>query len=316
MKIAVLDAGTLGDDINVSERFGELGETVVYASTASEQTAERVSDADVVVVNKVKLGRDNLENARKLKLICVAATGYDNIDIEYCRAHGISVCNVIGYSTDSVAQTTVATVLELTTHIRVFSEYVKNGSYTDSGVANKVTPVYRELAGKTWGIVGLGNIGKKVAAIANAFGCKVIANKRTPEAGYECVDLETICRESDIISVHTPLTPETRGLIGENEIAKMKDGVILYNAARGAVTDEDAVANAVKSGKIGALGCDVYSFEPMSKTHPYFEIKGYDNVCLTPHMAWGSYEARNRCVDEMVENIKAFYSGNKRNALC
>lgn len=316
MKIAVLDAGTLGDDINVTERFGAIGETSVYASTSPEKTAERVSDADVVIVNKVKLGRDNLGNAKNLKLICVAATGYDNIDIEYCRANGITVCNVVGYSTDSVAQTTVATVLELTTHIRAFSEYVRSGKYTASGVANKVTPVYRELAGKTWGIVGLGNIGKRVAAVAGAFGCKVIANKRTPEAGYECVDLETLCRKSDIISIHTPLTPETRGLIGEREISIMKDGVILYNAARGAVTDEKAVADAVKSGKIGALGCDVYSFEPMLEAHPYFEIKGYDNVCLTPHMAWGSYEARNRCVDEMVENIKAFYSGNKRNALC
>ena len=316
MKIVILDAGTLGDDVSLSERFGKLGETVIYSATAPEETASRITDAEVVVVNKVKLNGDNLGNAKKLKLICVAATGYDNIDIEYCRANGITVCNVVGYSTDSVAQTTVATVLELTTHIRAFSEYVKDGSYTASGVANKVTPVYRELAGKTWGIVGLGNIGKKVAAIANAFGCRVIANKRTPEAGYECVDLETLCRMSDIISIHTPLTPETRGLIGEREIALMKDGVILYNAARGAVTDEKAVADAVKSGKLGALGCDVYSFEPMAKTHPYFEIKGFDNVCLTPHMAWGSYEARNRCVEEMIENIKAFYSGNKRNALC
>ncbi len=316
MKIAFLDAGTLGDDIELSARFGRLGETFIYASTKPEQTSERIEDTDVVIVNKVKLGADNLGNAKNLKLICVAATGYDNIDIAYCRSKGITVCNVVGYSTDSVAQTTVATVLELTTHIRAFSQYVKDGSYTASGVANKVTPVYRELAGKTWGVVGLGNIGKKVAAIATAFGCKVIANKRTPESGYECVDLKTLCKESDIISVHTPLTPETRGLIGEDEIAEMKDGVILYNAARGAVTDEEAVAKAVKNGKIGALGCDVYSFEPMTQTHPYFEIKGYDNVCLTPHMAWGSYEARNRCVDEMVENIKAFYSGNKRNALC
>lgn len=316
MKTVILDAGTLGDDIELSERFGEFGEVTVYESTLPEQVAERVNGADTVIVNKIKLGSDNLGNAESLRLICVAATGYDNIDIAYCRSHGITVCNVVGYSTDSVAQTTVATVLELTTHIGAFCEYVRSGAYTASGVANRVTPVYRELAGKTWGVIGLGNIGKKVAAIASAFGCRVIANKRTAAEGYECVDLETLCRESDIISIHTPLTPETRGLIGESEIAEMKDGVILYNAARGAVTDEQAVAHAVKNGKIGALGCDVYSLEPMPKDHPYYELRELENVCLTPHMAWGSYEARNRCVDEMKENIKAFLKGEKRNALC
>ncbi len=312
MKITLLDASTLGEDLDLSG-FSKYGETVIYGKTRPEELLERIADTDVVVINKEKLNRTNLPYAKKLKLICVAATGYDNVDIEYCREAGIQVSNVVGYSTDSVAQTTLASVLELSTHIGCFSEFVRSGEYTASGRANKVTPVYHELAGKTWGIVGLGNIGKKVASIAEAFGCKVIACKRTPEEGYECVDIDTLCERSDIISLHTPLTEQTRGLIGEKEISKMKPSVILYNAARGAVTDESAVAKAVREGRIGAFGTDVYSIEPFGTDHPMYSIIDLPNVCMTPHMAWGSYEARSRCVAEMQKNIEAFIGGVKRN---
>ncbi len=314
MKIVVLDASTLGDDLDLSV-YSELGETVIYGNTADEDIAERVKDADVVLLNKKKLGEHNLSKAKSLKLICVAATGYDNIDIAYCKRTGIQVSNVIGYSTNSVAQTTLATVLELATHIGAFSSYVRSGEYSASGVANKLTPVYHELSGKTWGVIGLGNIGKKVAAIAEAFGCKVIAHKRTDAPGYTCVDMETLCRESDIISIHTPLTPETRGFVGEKELSLMKKNVILYNAARGAVTDEAAVAKAVLEGNIGAFGTDVYSSEPFGEQHPMYKLKELPNVCMTPHMAWGSYEARVLCVNEMAENIRAFQVGIKRNAV-
>ena len=312
MKITVLDANTLGNDIDVS-RISSIGELTVYDFTEKHQVAERIKDSDVVVLNKIKLNEENLSSAKNLKLICVTATGYDNIDIGYCKNRDIQVSNIVGYSTNSVAQVTVATVLELATHIREFNRYVTSGDYTKSGVANKVTPAFNELSGKTWGIIGLGNIGKKVAAVAQAFGCKVLAFKQTPDDNYNCTDLETLCQISDIISIHTPLNEKTRGLIGKRELDMMKPSVILYNAARGAVTDESAVAEAVITNKIGAFGCDVYSVEPFPEDHPMQKITKFPNVCLTPHMAWASYEARNLCIDEVIENIRAFKNGIERN---
>ena len=314
MKITVLDANTLGTDLDLS-RLSTVGDVTVYDYTEPHEIEERIKDTDVVVLNKIKLNESNLSNAKKLKLICITATGYDNIDVNYCNTRNITVSNIIGYSTNSVAQVTVATVLELATHIREYSRYVSSGDYTKSGAANKVSPVFHELSGKTWGVIGLGNIGKKVAAIASAFGCRVIAFKRTPDPDYECTDLETLCKTSDIISVHTPLNDSTRGLIGNKEIELMKDNVILYNAARGAVTDEVAVADAILSGKIAAFGCDVYSIEPFPEAHPMHNISTLDNVCLTPHMAWASFEARDLCIDEVILNINAYKNGTPRNSV-
>ena len=314
MKITVLDANTLGNDLDLS-RLSSVGEVTVYDLTSKDEVANRIKDSDVVVLNKVKLCDENLSGAINLKLICVTATGFDNIDIEYCKSRNIQVSNIVGYSTNSVAQVTVATVLELATHIREYNRYVVSGEYTSNGAPNRVSPVFNELYGKTWGIIGLGNIGKRVALIAEAFGCKVIAFKRTPDENYECTDLETLCRCSDIISIHTPLTDKTRGLIGKKELALMKKNVILYNAARGAVTDEAAVADAMLEGKIGAFGCDVYSTEPFPEDHPMQKIANLPCVCLTPHMAWASFEARNLCVDEVIKNINAFKNGKKRNAV-
>ena len=314
MKITVLDANTLGNDIDVS-RISSVGDLTVYDFTERNQVSERIKDSDIVVLNKIKLNEENLSGAKKLKLICVTATGYDNIDTAYCKSRGIQVSNIVGYSTNSVAQVTVATVLELATHIREFNRYVTSGEYTKNGIANKVTPAFCELSGKTWGIIGLGNIGKKVAAVAEAFGCKVLAFKQTPDKNYNCTDLDTLCKNSDIISIHTPLTEKTRALIGERELSMMKRSVILYNAARGAVTDETAVAEAVLEAKIGAFGCDVYSIEPYPAEHPMSHIASLPNVCLTPHMAWASYEARNLCIEEVIKNIIAFKNGEKRNAI-
>ena len=314
MKITVLDANTLGSDIDVS-RISSLGELTVYDFTQKDEVAERIKDSDVVVLNKIKLNEENLSCTEKLKLICVTATGYDNIDIEYCRKRGIQVSNIVGYSTNSVAQVTIATVLELATHIREYNQFVTSGNYSASGVANKVSPTFYELSGKTWGIIGLGNIGKKVASVAEAFGCNVLAYKQTPDENYNCTDLDTLCKSSDIISIHTPLTETTKGLIGKRELEMMKPNVILYNAARGAVTDEAAVTNAIINKKIGAFGCDVYSVEPFPNEHPMSCIASFPNVCLTPHMAWASYEARNLCIDEVIENIAAFKNGKKRNSV-
>lgn len=314
MKITVLDANTLGTDLDLN-RLSSAGELTVYDYTQTHEVADRIAESEVIVLNKIKLNESNLKNAKKLKLICVTATGYDNIDTAYCASRGIQVSNIVGYSTNSVAQVTVATVLELATHIREYNRYVVSGEYTSNGVANRVSPVFNELYGKTWGIIGLGNIGKRVALIAEAFGCKVIAFKRTPDKNYECCDLETLCKTSDIISIHTPLTEKTRSLIGKKELEMMKSSVILYNAARGAVTDEEAVAEAVLNKQIGAFGCDVYSVEPFPINHPMQRISQLENVCLTPHMAWASYEARNLCIDEVLKNINSFKNGEKRNSV-
>lgn len=312
LKIVILDAATLGSDISF-HMFDRFGSVDVYSVTAPNEVAERIADADVVIVNKIKLNETNLAQTKKLKLICVTATGYDNIDVDYCRRCGIGVCNVRGYSSESVAQTTAAMALSLVNNLAFFDKYVKNGGYTNSGTQNRVEPVFHEMSTMTWGVVGLGGIGKRTAEIAKAFGCRVLAFKRTPEAGYTCVDIDTLCSEADIISVHLPLTDDTRCIINKERISKMKNTAIVINVARGAVVDEAALAEAVMTGQIGGLGIDVYSYEPMPEDSPYQKMKEYDNVILTPHMAWGAYEARVRCMEEIVKNIDSFYSGDKRN---
>ena len=314
MKIVFLDALTLGEDIDLGI-FSELGELFVYPTSGADEISERISDADVIITNKVRLGRHNLGSARELKLICVTATGFDNIDIEYAREREIGVCNVVGYSTDNVAQLTVGFVLSLMNRSAEYCESVRSGRYSACGVANILTPTYHEIAGKTWGIVGFGNIGRRVAAVAEALGCRVIVNKREAVDTHTCVDIETLCRESDIITLHTPLNSGTKDLINSERIAMMKDGAILVNVARGAVTDERAVADAVRSGKLSGFACDVYSSEPFGTEHPFYEIKDCPNVMLTPHMAWGSLEARVRLCDEVKKNIVAYLSGETRNRI-
>ena len=314
MKIVVLDKSTLGEDIDLSPIYA-LGEVEEFETTSPDQIKARIKDADVVIINKIKLNKNNLCDAEKLKVICVAATGYDNIDTNFCKKAGIAVCNVPGYSTDSVAQVTLSMVLSLVTHLKEYEGFVNSGDYSKSGVANKLTPVYHELSSLTWGVVGGGGIGMKVAEIADAFGCKVMICRRKQEGRFPVVDIDTLCNQCDIISLHIPLSDETRNMINAERISKMKETAIIVNTARGAVTDEKALADAIKNGKIGGLGVDVYSVEPFPENHPYTEILGYDNVVFTPHMAWGSYEARNRCVRIMGENIKSYYNGETKNRI-
>ena len=314
MNIVILDRLTLGEDLDISGASA-LGTVTVYDNTAPHQVEERIRDAEVIYLNKVKLGEGNLQNAQKLRLICVAATGYDNIDVAWCRQKGIAVCNVPGYSVYSVAQLTVSMALYLVSHLPAYTRFTASGEYTKSGTANRLTPIYHELYGKTWGIVGYGSIGAKVGEIARALGCSVLAYKRTPAEGVPCTDLNTLMEKSDIISVHLPLSAETRGIINEERIAKMKKSAILINTARGAVTDEAALCRALTEGRIAALGTDVYSVEPFGEDSPFYAIKDYENVCLTPHMAWGTVEARARCFAEMLENTAAFYRGELRNRI-
>lgn len=311
LKIVVLDRDTLGDDVPLDALYA-LGDVAVYGLTAPELVGERITDADVVVINKIKMNESNLKHADKVKLICLAATGYDNVDTAYCREKGIAVCNVVGYSTQSVAQVTVAMALSLCTKLSQYRQFVMSGEYSRQPMMNRLEPIYHEIAGKTWGIVGFGNIGRQVASVAEALGCRVMVNKRTPVEEYPLVDIDTICREADILSVHTPLSAETRGLISVQRIASMKKDAILINVARGAVIDETAAAKAILEGRLGGLGVDVYSTEPFPVDHPYSELLGCENVCLTPHMAWGAHEARVRCLEEIAANIRAFFAGEVR----
>ena len=311
MKIVFLDAATIGDDLTY-ESFAEIAEVVVYATTSAEEFEAHISDADVAVVNKLKLNATNLPKADKLKLICLAATGFDNVDLDYCRKAGIGVCNVVGYSTQSVAQLTVSMALSLYTHLGEYTDFVRSGKYTQKGLANCLIPVYHEIAGKTWGIAGYGNIGRQVACVARALGCNVLVYKRTPVEDAECVDFDTVCQKSDILSLHVPLSDQTRNLLDEEHIAMLKKGCVVINVARGAVADEAALTDAVLEDRIGGLGIDVYSKEPFGADHPFNKIKHLPNVLLTPHMAWGGYETRVRLLGEIKKNILSFLQNEQR----
>ena len=312
MKITILDKIAMGDDtpFEVLNKFGEVN---FYQTTEQRQVLSHVADSDVIILNKVKITADVIKTAPNLKLVCVFATGYDNVDIVAAKEKGVAVCNVPGYSTDSVVLFTVATALSLVAHLNEYNEYVRCGSYSASSSANKITPVFHEIKGKTWGIVGGGNIGRAVARVAEAMGARVIVNKRTPSPDLNCVSIEELCKQSDIITLHCPLNDGTRELINSEKIALMKKSVILVNEARGAVLCERDVVDAIKSGKIAAFGCDVYSEEPFKVDHPYNEIKDMTNVILTPHAAWGAYEARERCVNIIADNIASFISNKTLN---
>ena len=312
MKTVILDASTLGNDVDLT-LFEEFGETEIYSQTLPAQVEERIKNADFVIINKIILNESNLKYADNLKLICIAATGFDNVDTVYCNKRGIAVSNVIGYSTNCVSQLTVSMALSLITHLPEYNRYTESGEYTINGIQNCLTPVYHEISGMTWGIVGYGNIGKKVGNIAKALGCNVVVNKRNPAGIENFVDIDTLCKNSDIISIHTPLNDDTKNFINKDRIALMKSNAILINVARGAVVDEKALCDAVKYGRIGGIGVDVYSTEPFGADSPYAEIANLSNVCLTPHMAWGAYESRIRCINEIKLNIKAFLEGKERN---
>lgn len=312
MKITVLDRLAMGDDLDFSI-FSDLGELEVFDTTSAQQVSERVTNSNIILTNKVKITAQVMQSAKNLQLICVFATGYDNIDLAYAKEHGVGVCNVPAYSTESVTLFTVATALTLATHLFEYREHVASGEYSSAGKANCLKPVYHELKGKTWGILGCGTIGSRVGEVARSLGCRVITHQRHKSDLFDTVDLETLLRESDILSLHCPLTESTRAIIGEEELNKMKKNSILVNEARGAVCDEQAVADAVVEGHIGAFGADVYSTEPFGETHPMYRIKDLPNVCLTPHAAWGAFESRRRALDIVYQNMSAFKNGEIKN---
>jgi len=311
MKIVILDADSIGRDLDyaILEKYGTV---TLWPSTSPAQLGERIADAECLLLNKVKITADVLAAAPHLRLICIAATGYDNVDIAACRARDIAVTNVRGYSTRSVAQLTVAMVLSLACRLAEYTGFVTSGGYTASGLPNRLTPPCHEITGKTWGLLGYGEIAQSVASVARAMGCNVRYCRKTPTDDPASADIDALCRESDILTVHLPLTDATRGILSAARLAEMKPGAILVNVARGAVLDEQAVADAVLCGRLGGFGCDVYTTEPFSAEHPYTALLGHPRVILTPHMAWGTVEARIRLLSEIGENIAAFLRGERR----
>ncbi len=317
MKIVLLDTATLGEDMDLSPiaSVREDISVISYPNTSADLVAERLLDADVVILNKIKLNESNLSTAKQLKLICVTATGYDNIDTAYCQTRGIALCNVPAYCSDSVAQVTAAIALSLINRLTEYRDFVHSGAYTKSGIANSLSPVYHEMSSLTWGVVGGGNIGSRVAGIAKALGCRVLLCRRKADSRYEQADIDTLCREADIISLHVPLTDSTRNLIHAQRIALMKSSAVIINMARGAVIDEAAVALALQEGRLGGLGADVYSSEPFGTDHPFFPLLDRSNVCLTPHMSWGAKEARDRCIAVVCDNIRSYFAGETLNRI-
>ena len=304
MKIVFLDAATMGD---VSfEPFERLGEFVSYASSSPEEARERVADADVVMINKVIVDKALIDAAGSLKLICVAATGVNNIDVDYAASKGIPVRNVAGYSTDSVAQATFMHILSLAGGAPYFDHSVKSGAYSRSGMFTDPNWNWWELSGKTIGIIGLGNIGKKVAQIAEAFGMKVCYYSTSGTGhckDYPCLALEELLAVSDVVSVHAPLNERTLNLLGAREFAMMKPTAYVVNAGRGAIIVEKDLAEAVDNGVIAGAGIDVFVQEPIPEDHPYLKMKHPERMRLAPHVAWASVEARRRLVSMMADNV-------------
>lgn len=315
MKIVFMEADTLGTDVDLS-RFHELGEVAVYGKSDPENNAARIQEADIIVANKIAINGELLKDCGRLKLVCLTATGTNNVDFSCTERRGIRVANVRSYSTASVAQHTFALLFYIYEKLYFYDEYVKSGEYVKCDIFSKFDVRFHELAGKRWGIVGLGEIGRKVAELAGLFGCEVVyysTTGRHDEPGYCRVDKETLFRESDIISIHAPLTEATRGLVGERELAWMKEDAVLLNLGRGPIVDEKALASALKNGRIGGAGLDVLTQEPMAADNPLLEIQDSTRLIITPHIAWATVEARQRCADEVYENIRAFLAGQERN---
>lgn len=317
MKLVVLERNSAGTDVDVS-CFEKFGEVTYYPNTVAENTAERIKDADIIISNKAPLNESTMKDAPNVKLICLFATGYDNVDVAYCKSRGIKVANVVNYSTSTVAQHTLLLALMLTEKIAHYDQYVKSGAYSAQDRFSNFDRVFNDLEGQTWGIVGMGTIGRKVAGLAQAFGCKVIfysASGNSTCTEYERVDFDTLLKESDILSLHCPLSDRTRGLINQAALEKMKKTAILVNVARGPVVDTQALYDALINGQIAAAGLDVLEKEPMTKDNPLAKIKDSTKLIITPHMAWASIESRTRLVEEVYKNIEAFLNGENRNVV-
>lgn len=317
MKLVFMEADTLGNDVDLSA-FNSFGEVAVYGKSNPKENAARIREADIIIVNKIPINEALLQDCKNLKLICLTATGTNNVDFPYVTGRGIRVTNVSGYSTESVAQHTFALLFYIYEKLYFYDRYVKSGEYVKCDIFSKFDVNFHELSGKRFGIVGLGAIGGRVAGIARAFGCDVVYYSTTgahDDPKYRRVDKETLFRESDIISIHAPLNPATKNFVGWEELSLMKRDAILLNLGRGAIVDQEALARALLEEKIGGAGLDVLTVEPMAEDNPLLAIQDSTRLIITPHIAWATTEARQRCVDEVVQNIRAYLQNRERNCV-
>lgn len=304
-QIVVLDGRTLGN-VDFS-KLNEFGNVTYYDLTSSNEVEERIKNANIVLTNKVVLNENNLKNAKNIELICEMATGFNNIDVKYAKENNIAVTNVAGYSTNTVAQHTFAMALNLYDKIAYFDNYVKSKEYSRSNVFTNVDEVYRDINEKVWGIVGLGAIGKKVAKIADAFGCKVIyysTSGKNSNSEYDRVSFEELLEKADVISIHAPLNENTKNLMNYEAFKKMKKDSILINMGRGPIVVDEDLAKAIDENLIGGAGLDVFEIEPIPENNPLLSIKNKEKLVLSPHIAWASEEARNRLFNDLLENIR------------
>lgn len=308
MKIVFLDRKTIGEDIDLSgfERFGEV---VIYDYSTPDQVLERVEDADIIVLNKVPVNESTISSAKNLKLVCVTATGTNNLDKDYLASRGIEWRNVAGYSTEAVAQHTLALVLHLYEHLSYYDDYVKSERYVDDKMFTHFEKHFNEVSGKTWGIIGLGAIGSRVAEIATCLGAQVVyysTTGRNHSDIYKEVDFDTLLSTSDIITIHAPLDENTLHLIDKSALEKMKNTAVLVNVGRGPIIVEKDLADALECGQIAAAGLDVLDVEPMSSDNPLVRIKDSTKLLITPHIAWAAVEARQRLmkiIEGQIEDI-------------
>ena len=309
MKIVFLDAKTIGEDIDLSS-FDALGEVVKYPFSTPEEARERTKDADVIVLNKVEINERSIGEAERLKLVCVTATGTNNLDKEYLAEKGIEWRNVAGYSTESVAQHTFALLFYLLEKMHYYDEYVKTEKYVGDVTFTHFANVFHEIAGMTWGIVGLGNIGRRVAEIARCFGCNVIyysTSGKNHNDEYQRVEFDELLSKSDIVSVHAPLDENTRNLFDKSAFEQMKESAIFINVGRGPIVVEKDLVDALNEGQLAAAGLDVLSVEPMTEQNPMRSIKDSNRLIITPHIAWASVEARTRLMKTISGQIKEFF---------
>jgi glycerate dehydrogenase len=307
MNIVVLDALTFGDtDLSA---FEKLGNVKIYKTTTKQQTKQRITDADVIVTNKVVITDELMRDAKNLKLICVAATGMNNIDLPSAKKMGIEVRNVASYSTNSVIGHTFSMLFYLLGHSRYYDEVVKSGSYSKSAIFTDVSHPFFEINGKKWGIIGLGEIGRGVANVATAFGadiCYYSTSGKNTNKEYKQVSLDTLLKTSDIITIHAPLNEQTNNLLDYEELLMCKDKAIILNLGRGGIINEDAVARVVDERDI-SFGLDVFTKEPLDEKSPLLSVKNKDNLYMTPHIAWTSIEAREKLISSIANNIKSFF---------
>ena len=314
--IVLLDAKTMGNfDFS---RLNEIGKLTSYELSSYEEAKERIKDAHIIITNKVVLDQGNLKGAKNLELICEMATGYNNIDVEYAKSRNIAVTNVAGYSTNTVAQHTFAMLFNITNKLGYYDNYVKSGQYAKSDIFTHLDRNIMDIEGKTFGIVGLGQIGRRVALLAEAFGANIVyysTSGKNSSSDYKRVELDELLEKSDIISIHAPLNENTKGLMNYENFKKMKKSAIVINMGRGPIIVEEDLARAIDEDLIAGAGLDVFEAEPICEDNILLKVKNKEKLVLTPHIAWASLEARTRLFEEIIENIKAFYKGEMRNRL-